>query len=250
MDEQDAQLLAAAKAGDYDAFEALHQRLEPVVARFVRRLIGVGQEAEDIVQDTLLALYLNLPKLDPPEKLRPFLFRVARNRCTDLLRHQGRWEHLALEDDESPLHLHIAYDMASDTVQPEDTAGWLMLYMEVKEAMDRLPEMQRQTLICYCEESLSYAEIAEVTDVSIGTVKSRLFHAKKNLRGLLSSRTLSAIEDALGLWDEPTAVPKKRVVTREKGNQDGHGSKHYQQTARLHKSAAGASAVGGTGDQH
>jgi RNA polymerase sigma factor (sigma-70 family) len=65
----------------------------------------------------------------------------------------------------------------------------------VKEAIDRLPEMQRQTLILYSEEQLSYAEIAVAMDTSIGTVKSRLFHAKKLLRQMLRPETLQALEN-------------------------------------------------------
>jgi len=66
-----------------------------------------------------------------------------------------------------------------------------------REAMDRLPEPQRQALILFADEELSYAEIAEVLGTNIGTVKSRLFHAKRTLRRLLRPETVSAIETGL-----------------------------------------------------
>ena len=75
-------------------------RLRRGLGRFVRRLIGDGQEAEDVVQDTLLALYLNLNRIEPVEKLRPYVFRIARNRCYDILRRGGRYEEVSIDDDE------------------------------------------------------------------------------------------------------------------------------------------------------
>lgn len=208
FDPVEAELLSQAQAGDYDAFEALHNLLQPALTRFVRRLIGgaaASDEIDDVVQDTLLILYKNLATIDPPQKLRPFLFRVARNRCYDILRHQGRWNQVELEDEEAPRDVRIAFNMQDELgTSPEDAANWMLLYVEVKEAIERLPENQRQTLIMFSEEELSYAEIAEIMDVSMGTVKSRLFHAKKNLRGLLRPRTLAALEESLGLWNEPT----------------------------------------------
>jgi RNA polymerase sigma factor (sigma-70 family) len=68
----------------------------------------------------------------------------------------------------------------------------------VQDALDRLPASQRQTLALYTEAELSYPEIADVMGISIGTVRSRLFHARKNLRGLLRPETLLAIYDEFG----------------------------------------------------
>jgi RNA polymerase sigma-70 factor (ECF subfamily) len=62
--------------------------------------------------------------------------------------------------------------------------------------MERLPELQRQILIMYSEENLSYQEIAEILETNVGTVKSRLHYAKRALRGMLRPATLEAIEAA------------------------------------------------------
>jgi RNA polymerase sigma-70 factor (ECF subfamily) len=194
-----------------------------------------SDEVDDVVQDTLLTLYTHLHEIDPPQKLRPFLFRVARNRCYDILRHQGRWDQVALEDDEAPLDVRVAFNMQDQiATSPEDAANWLLLYMEVKEAIERLPENQRQALILFSEEELSYIEIAEVMDVSVGTVKSRLFHAKKNLRGLLRPRTLAALEDSLGLWDEP------RNGLEEEDDHDDNGSGYTSEAAPASRGTQGA----------
>ena len=194
--EAERELLKQAQTGDYMAFESLHTLLEPAIARFVRRLIGPGQEAEDIVQETFIAFYMNLSRLDPKEKVRPYVFRIARNRCYDLMRRNGRYEQLSLDDE--PTSVRISFDLDSQNGKPPDeVAHWLLLHLEVQEAMEHLPEVQRQTLILYCEEQMTYAEIAQIMDVSVGTVKSRLHHAKRNLKGHLSPETLTAITESL-----------------------------------------------------
>jgi RNA polymerase sigma-70 factor (ECF subfamily) len=196
------ELLRLAQQGDDDAFEQLHAALAPGLGRFVRRLIGDGQESEDVVQDTLLALYLNLNRIEPVEKLRPYVFRIARNRCYDILRREGRYEEVSIDNDD-PYNMRVSFEIADERATlPEEVAHWLLLQLEVREAIDSLPELQRQALMLYAEEELSYAEIAEVMGVNIGTVKSRLFHAKKGLRARMKPETLAAILDELDEDDD------------------------------------------------
>jgi RNA polymerase sigma-70 factor (ECF subfamily) len=192
------ELLQLSQEGDEWAFEQLHAALAPGIGRFVRRLIGDGQEAEDVVQDTLLALYLNLNRIVPVEKLRPYVFRIARNRCYDILRRYGRYEEVSIDEDDDPVRVRVSFEIADERAEaPEEVAHWMLLQLEVREAIDSLPELQRQTLILFADEGLTYAEIAEVMGVNIGTIKSRLFHAKRGLRARLKPATLEAITEAL-----------------------------------------------------
>jgi RNA polymerase sigma-70 factor (ECF subfamily) len=92
----------------------------------------------------------------------------------------------------------VPLNLPDDAQPPDEAAHWLLLHLEVQEAIDRLPELHRQALILYAEENLSYSEIAEVMNTSVGTVKSRMHYAKRILRGLLRSETLSALEAEFG----------------------------------------------------
>lgn len=191
----DAQLIEVAKAaqkGDVDAFETLQLHFEGQIKRFVRRLIGISDLVDDIVQDVFISLYFNLHRINPIEQIRAYLFRIARNRCFDELRRSRPTVSL----DDEPVHLWVSYTSSGNHYesQPEEVAHWLLLHLEVQEAMDKLPELQREALIMYSEGGLSYAEIADVMVCSIGTVKSRLYHAKQNLRNLLSPDTLEMLE--------------------------------------------------------
>jgi len=158
----------------------------------VRRLLNDDLTCDDIVQETFLTLFIHLSDLTPPEKLRPYVFRVARNACYDLMRLWGRRPGVSLDDDLT--HERIAFDLYDDGGSPDELTHWLLLSLEVREAIDRLPEQQRQTLILFCEDEMSHAEISDIMGVSVGTVKSRLFHAKKTLRGLVRPEVLAAIQ--------------------------------------------------------
>ena len=184
------ELLIQVRCGNYDAFEQLQVQLEPSLRRFIRRLVGVSDSEDDIIQNVFIALYYKLDKIDPIENLRPYVFRMVRNRCYDELRSQGRFEVVSLDDDFEPVR--VSFTAAAEP-EPEDAVHWLLLQIEVQQAMQRLPELQRQTLIFYAEENLTYAEIAVAMDTNIGTVKSRLHHAKKALYGLLKPATVEAL---------------------------------------------------------
>ncbi len=193
-----------------------------------------------------MALYLNLSRIEPVEKLRPYVFRIARNRCYDILR-RSRHEEISIDEDEDdPFRVRVSFEIADErATPPEEVAHWLLLQIEVSDAMDGLPELQRQTLMLYADEGMTYAEIAEVMGVSIGTIKSRLFHAKRNLRARLKPATLEAILDELG---EDEDKNKSSVDNGEEapviGARDDHGREHVSEDSTVSTGAQGTSAVG------
>ena len=185
-------LFEEAKARNHTAFDRLQETLDASVRRFVRRLVGINEAEDDIVQDAFLALYMNLERLESSEHLRPFLFRVVRNRCYDTLRRQGRFRYVPLDAavDDSAVDSSFLTDRRR---QPDEELHWTLLYTEVQKAIDRLPEIQRQTIVLYCEENLTYAQIAVAMATDIGTIKSRIFYGRKNLRKLLKPEILEAL---------------------------------------------------------
>jgi len=184
-------LLIEAQMGDTDAYEDLQLLLEPMIRRFVGRMLNDPMLVDDMVQEVFIKFYQNLNNIDPPEKLRPYIFRIARNRCYDELRRMGRRETISLDDE--PVEVRVSFTQAHTQPKPDDMTHWLLLGIEVREAIDRLPESQRRALILYSDEGMSYSEIAEIEGVSLGTVKSRIYYAKKNLRQYLNPDTLDVI---------------------------------------------------------
>lgn len=209
-------LLKKAQQGDREAFEQLHLRLEPPIRRFIRRLIGHEEDCDDLVQETFLSLYLNLHRIDPLSQLRAYTYQIARNACYSRLRRLRRRDELSIEEDEeAPGGPRLSFDLR-DTLNapPEDVAHWMLLKLEVDEAIDLLPAAQREVLLLYSEAELSYAEIAQTLDISIGTVKSRIFHAKRTLRGLVKPHVLLAIQsEAQGsVSDDDQKVAAERLT--------------------------------------
>lgn len=200
-------LLEAAQDGDIEAYEELQILLEPDIRRFVKGKINDPYTVDDVIQEVFLAFYQNMYRIDPVENLRPYIFRIARNKCYDDLRKFQRNENVSLDDE--PIRTRVSFTEASNQPEPDDLAHWMLLHMEVQEAIAQLPENQRETLILYSEEQMTYAEIADIMDCSIGTVKSRLYYAKKNLRGLMNPETLSVIDDE---FDDTPKRPKKNVI--------------------------------------
>ena len=186
------ELFEQAKANNRTAFDRLQEILDASVRRFVRRLVGISEAEDDIVQDAFLALYMNLERIESSEHLRPFLFRVVRNRCYDTLRRQGRFQFVPLDVASEDSAVNPSF-LTNRRQQPDEKLHWILLYSEVRKAIDRLPEIQRQAIILYCEENLTYAQIAEAMGTDIGTVKPRIFYGRKNLRKLLKPEILEAL---------------------------------------------------------
>jgi RNA polymerase sigma-70 factor (ECF subfamily) len=187
-------LLHKVKDGDDLAFQQLQAELEPQMRRFVRRLIGSSYAEDDIIQDAFIALYQNLERIEPIEKLRPYLYGIVRNRCYTELRQARRFETVGIEDEPELDFGESSVVLADDGSPPDEVTHWLLLHLEVQQAMNKLPVVQRQVLLMYSEEALSYQEIAEIMNTSVGTVKSRIFYAKRALRSLLRIETLRALE--------------------------------------------------------
>lgn len=191
-DGSELELVRWARTGERAAFDRLRGVLEAPVRRFVHRLIGPSAALEDIVQDAFVALYMNLERIDPIENLRPFLFRIVRNRCYDELRRNGRFQVLSLDRDGgeagalSPL-------LIDQRPGPDEVTQRTLLYAQIQQAMERLPEVQRQALILFGEEEMSYAEIAVAMATDVGTVKSRIHYARKALARLLPPETREAL---------------------------------------------------------
>jgi RNA polymerase sigma-70 factor (ECF subfamily) len=187
------ELFRRARCGSHAAFAQLETRLGPFVRRLIRRLIGRSDAEEDIVREIFLSLFRNLGRIEPPGNLRPFLCRVLRNRCYDELRRQGRYRTLSLEADGTP-GTCVEIDLVRDKGMPPDEAlYWSLLVAQVRQAMELLPEAQRQALILYREENMTYPQIAVAMATDLGTIKSRIHHARKNLLRRLPPETLTAL---------------------------------------------------------
>jgi RNA polymerase sigma-70 factor, ECF subfamily len=184
--------LEAARNGDASAFNWLQNRLQPQVARFAGRLLKDTAMADDATQGAFLSLYVNMGSIRSPGSVKTYLYRITRNLCYDELRRRGRFEHVTYDE---TMEVPPFPTNNSGTDLPDEVVASLRLYEKVGEAIDKLPEQQRQTMILYFHEDLRYREIADVLSIDIGTVKSRIHLARKRLRIILGPEFL----DEMGL---------------------------------------------------
>jgi RNA polymerase sigma-70 factor, ECF subfamily len=174
----DESLLEGAVVGNRPSLDELFRRYGPLAYRVAFRLLGNEPDALDAVQDGFVKALAALPQFAGRSTFKTWLLRVVSNAALDLGRQRGRREHLVVEplrDDLGP-----ADDPAPDhALQTED------LRRKLQEALDQLPQAQRQTFVLHAEAELTYREVAETLGISIGTVMSRLFYARQKLRTIL-----------------------------------------------------------------
>lgn len=176
-----------------DAFAELFEPLRGSVYAAACRLTG-PTDAEDVVMDTFLKAWKALPGFDGRSSLKTWLLRISSNRARDVLRARGtvaRRQTVGVDVEEAILHAHDpAADTPAELVAHRDAQGF------AHEALRELPEAHQAILLLRYVDDLSYTEIAAATGVSIGTVMSRLFNAKRKLRAAWSRLTGEVLAEA------------------------------------------------------
>jgi RNA polymerase sigma-70 factor, ECF subfamily len=173
--EDENALIEQAQNGDRNAFGDLVSRCYPGVVRVVYRLCGDAGLAEDMAQEAFLRAWINLPSYRPQSSLRNWLYRIAVNATLDVLRRKP----------EEPLEDEVVQMVPDQTAGPESILIEKERVAFLQQAMRALPEAARSVLVLREYGGLSYQEIANVLDVPVGTVMSRLNYARNRLRELL-----------------------------------------------------------------
>ena len=171
-------LVLRCQAGDEEAFARLYDSFCTRTLRYLRGLLG--EEAEDVQQEVWLTVYRSIRGLTNPRAFRTWLFSTTRHRAIDHLRRQRR-ETEAME--EAAVELNDMAESAIDASVDGLNAGML------DELMAGLPVAQREVLLLRFQDGMSYAETALVVGCSIGTVRSRLHHAKRRVQQRMEQRT-------------------------------------------------------------
>ena len=177
---EDEQLpVAAARAGEAAAWDALFRRYQLPLYVYVYELVRNEQTALDVVQETFINAARHLASLREDGKFGSWLFSIAHQKC------QQHWRRPQRTD---PLDENFA-ELPADEFGPDELLIRAEQQEEFMNLLNELPEIHRSVLLLHFLEDFSLEEIARVTGVGVGTVKSRLHYAKKSLRVLLTERT-------------------------------------------------------------
>ena len=175
---EDVELLQHVAMGDQAALDALYTRHAAVLLRYLRQLTRDTLEAEEILQDTFVAAWTSAKRFEERSTVRTWLFSIARRQWRD--RHRRHALDLAPDAD---------LDQLTDPAPtPDENALAAVASEELSALVERLSPAHRDVLALAFVDELSYAEIAQVLDMPVGTVKSRLNHAKQALKKLVTQR--------------------------------------------------------------
>ena len=180
----ETELVHRAKNGERNAFSELVCIHAQGVRNVIYRMCGDAQIAEDAAQETFIQAWLHLSSYRPQTSLRNWLYRIAVNAATDMLRKEQRILPNAVED----------LQLSDPLPGPEAVFSQEERTTLVKKAILSLPDACRAVLVLREYEEMSYHEIAEALDIPLGTVMSRLNYARKLLKERLEQKLLIQME--------------------------------------------------------
>jgi RNA polymerase sigma-70 factor (ECF subfamily) len=210
----DQKLVAACRAGDRQAFQALYERYRRKVYAVAYGFLRNQEDALDIVQEAFIKVHRYLAKFEGQSSFYTWLYRITANLCIDHLRRSGRKRDVEFDDG-------LRHDAESDATgtamlplsklgDPSEAFESQEILGAVQDSLQHLTEKHRAVIVMRELQGMSYAEMAKAMDCSKGTIMSRLFHARRNMQRLLRERFEDVPESR-----EAEATASADALTRE-----------------------------------
>ncbi|HWJ03853.1 MAG TPA: sigma-70 family RNA polymerase sigma factor [Verrucomicrobiae bacterium] len=177
----DEELAVRATGGDKEAFAEIVRRYEKPIFALAYRMLGNREDARDIAQEAFLKAYRALATFKENSRFSPWLYSIANNLCIDFLRRKGR-NNLSLDEpmpEGGERQVAGGVDPAIDLERKETQ-------VQVRKALEHLPDKFKNILVLRHMQELSYEEIAEALGISVSLVKTHLFRAREALRKQIS----------------------------------------------------------------
>jgi RNA polymerase sigma factor (sigma-70 family) len=170
------ELIERSRGGDTRAYDALVSHYLPRAVSIAWGIVRNAQDAEDVAQEALVSAYRNIGRFRSGEPFGPWLFRIVTNRALDVVRHRTKFQSVELEDTKH----------ADRRDEADVGAASGELARRIDEAIEELPEMQKLVARLHLVEELDHQEIAAITGLSGGTVRSHLSLARTKLKQKLA----------------------------------------------------------------
>jgi RNA polymerase sigma factor (sigma-70 family) len=207
--QSDERLVALIRRGSQPAFEVLVARYDSRLLAFCRHMVGTREDAEDVLQEVMAAAYNALVADDRPVNLRPWLYRIARNRS---LNHLRKTQAVGVDS----MDIHFSDQGASTADKAEGREEFRLLVGDIQ----LLPETQRTALVLREMDALTYEQIAEAMETTVPSVKSLLVRARISLAEAAEARLLTCdeVRDELGeiaegLKRKPSPAVRRHLKT-------------------------------------
>ena len=199
----DEKLIAMARAGNPGAFETIVDRYQGRLLGFCRQMLGSTEDAEDILQEVFVNAYKAMLADEREINLRPWLYRIARNRCLNYLRKPKA-------DAQETMDMVPEVDAASTAERVHNREEFRQILSDV----NKLPETQRAALLLREMDALSYEEIAAAMDTTVPSVKSLLVRARISLTEASQARLLTCGEVRVELSEAAEGLRKASAPVR------------------------------------
>ena len=193
----DEELLERFRQNQAEAFGVLVRRYERELYGYLRRYLGDGTLAEDVFQNTFLQVYVKSGQYEAGRPVRPWLYTIATHQAIDAMRRNGRHQAVSLDETwaeggegEVAGLLEL---LQSRGPSPVDAATATERQELVRASVEKLPDFLKQVLLLAYYQGLKYREIADILEIPVGTVKSRLHAALVKLQELWGSPTLNEV---------------------------------------------------------
>jgi RNA polymerase sigma factor (sigma-70 family) len=201
--QSDERLVVLMRRGHHGAFEALVQRYQPRLLAFCRHMLGSQEDAEDVLQEVFAAAFNAICADDRPINARPWLYRIARNRCLNHLRRPQ-----ASGQDSMDVYERDGGISTADTVHRREE------FRQIVADVQELPETQRTALLLREIDALSYDQIAEAMETTVPSVKSLLVRARVALAEAAEARLLTCDEVRLELGRVAEGIARSTAPVR------------------------------------
>lgn len=199
----DEKLIAMARSGNPGAFETIVDRYQGRLLGFCRQMLGSTEDAEDVLQEVFVNAYKAMLADEREINLRPWLYRIARNRCLNYLRKPKA-------DAQESMDMVPEVDAASTAERVHNREEFRQILSDV----NKLPETQRSALLLREMDALSYEEIAAAMDTTVPSVKSLLVRARISLTEASQARLLTCGEVRIELSEAAEGLRKASAPVR------------------------------------
>ncbi|MFO7946419.1 MAG: sigma-70 family RNA polymerase sigma factor [Armatimonadota bacterium] len=184
-----AELVERARQGDRDAFEQLVNEYKDKIYNYVARMLNDRDRAEDVAQETFIRAYTSLPNFRGASSFQTWLYRIASNLAIDTMRRRSYREgEFSLDETLQTREGEVQRQVEDEGPGPEKTIQNEELRAQIEEAIVELSPKLRTVIVLYEMQGLSYKEIAKVVGAPLGTIKSRLFNAREQLKEILEEK--------------------------------------------------------------
>ena len=186
----DVELIAKAISGREDGFEELVRRYQRPITNYVFRMLNDYDASLDVTQEVFIKVYNSLSRYSSEYKFSTWLYRIAHNAAIDYIRRRSPNEQrIETENKDGAYQLQIE----SPNPTPEQERERSEWRTEIEAVVKCLPSVYRELILLRHAQDLSYDEIAEITNLPLGTVKNRLFRAREMMREIFIERGFTGL---------------------------------------------------------